>query len=235
MLFKFCLQNRWVKAALTVTECQAMVLNGLWDQNECRELMRTKLADNGLKLPKLVLNARAADVRPKEKVMIKVEVTRVHCYTEEEMAKYKNTLTEGECETREGWWMIAESLRNNGKNDATHKSGQVVPNALVGWQAMGPALDAPTMTCEFEFEAPETPGEYKIMVHVRSSGTVGVDVRRKVSFQVLPTKRVAAMSSESSELAFGDPEETGSGVTVDDVPPLEEHEEPPQLTTTMPN
>ena len=133
MLLKFCLQNRWVKAALTVTECQvgpavclpflwsfllvgwswngmrwdgmwtgrgqismhavlrlgrrlrcdlgrvaqalvfslqAMVLNGLWDakDDECRELMRTRMAQSGLKMPKLSIAAKCPDCRPGQKV-----------------------------------------------------------------------------------------------------------------------------------------------------------------------
>jgi len=107
---------------------------------------------------------------------------------------------------------------------------------------MGCALDAPTMACELEFEAPDTPGEYKVMVHVRSCGCVGVDVRRKVSFQVLrPLDRNT--TSSSSGASSGDPVETGAdGAAADKMsalrefddlpPPLEgsEGEEPPPLT-----
>jgi len=225
MLLKFCLQNRWVKAALTVTECQAMVLNGLWDpkEDECRELMRTRMSQSGLKLPKLSVAAVCPDTRTGQKVHLKVEVQRAHCYSPEEMAEHKKPLNDGE-ETREGWWVICESIRagsllkNASQQKVDHKD--IVHNTLVGRAAMGAGLDAPTMTCELEFEAPETPGEYKIMVHVKSSGCVGVDVRRKVSFQVLPSRTPTANSSGSSGASSGDPVETGA--QEDDVPPLDE-------------
>lgn len=66
MLFKYCLHNRWVKAALAVTECQALVANGLWDakEDDCRELMRDRMAANGLKLAKLSMTCSANDCRP---------------------------------------------------------------------------------------------------------------------------------------------------------------------------
>merc|ERR1719285_232690 len=87
MLFQYCLQNRWVKAALTVTELQALLLNGLWDhkEDECREAMAAKMQKQGLKLPKLSLNVSAADVAPGESATIKCEITRLHAYEEAEL------------------------------------------------------------------------------------------------------------------------------------------------------
>jgi len=90
------------------------------------------------------------------------------------------------------------------------------------------------MACELEFEAPATPGEYKVMVHVRSSGCVGVDVRRKVSFTVLKARPANATSS-SSGASSGDPVETGEGeggAEAEEPPPLE-GEEPPPLTSAV--
>jgi len=117
-------------------------------------------------------------------------------------------------------------MKSDAKQKVEHK--EVVHNALVGRQAVGSPLDSPTMTCELEFEAPEVAGEYKIMVHVRSSGCVGVDVRRKVSFQVRPDRTPTATSSSgSSGASSGDPIETGEGQD-DDVPPLDDV---PELTS----
>lgn len=232
MLFKFCLQNRWVKATLAVTECQALVLNGLWDmkEDECREAMRVRMAASGLKLPKLSLAAMANDCRPGQKVVIKVEVSRAHAYSEQEMAAYKATLNEGE-DAREGWWVIAESIRV--KPNTKYQPGEeITHNTLVGRHALGCALDSPTMACELEFEAPATPGEYKVMVHVRSSGCVGVDARRKVSFTVLKALPTNATSS-SSGASSGDPVETGEGGDRnegDELPPPLEEDEPPALS-----
>jgi len=246
MLFKFCLQNRWVKAALAVTECQALVLNGLWDakEDECREAMRQRMASGGLKLPKLALVCAANDCRPGQKVAIKVEISRAHAYSEDEMKAYKATLREGE-DAREGWWVIAESIRT--KPNTKYQPGEEIShNSLVGRQPLGCALDAPTVACELEFEAPTTPGEYKIMVHVRSSGCVGVDVRRKVSFTVLKALPANATSS-SSGASSGDPVETGDGgdrIEGDELPPPLERAEaaaaaadrdgPPPLTADAP-
>lgn len=227
MLFKFCLQNRWVKAALTVTECQALVLNGLWDMKEddCRELMKKRMAETGLKYPKLSIAAQAKDCRPGQKVVIKVEVARAHAYSEEEMKAHQATLNEGE-DAREGWWVIAESIRT--KPGTKFQPGEeVAHNALVGRQALACTLDSPTMACELEFEAPVTPGEYKVMVHVRSSGCVGVDVRRKVSFTVLKALANGTSNSPSST----EPVETGDAgaqAEAEDPPPL--MEEPPALS-----
>ena len=57
-----------------------------------------------------------------------------------------------------------------------------VHNSLVGRHPLAVSLDAPSMSCELWFEAPTTPGEYKVMVHLRSTGCIGVDSRQKVSF-----------------------------------------------------
>jgi len=181
------------------------------------------MQQSGLKLPKLAVAAVCPDTRAGQKVNLKVEVTRAHCYSAEEMAEHAKTLNEGE-QTREGWWVICESIRAGSLLKASQQKvdhTDIVHNTLVGRAAMGAGLDAPTMTCELEFEAPETPGEYKIMVHVKSSGCVGVDVRRKVAFQVLPSRTPTATSSGSSGASSGDPVETGEG-QVDEVPPLDD-------------
>jgi len=236
MLFKFCLQNRWVKAALAVTECQALLLNGLWDNKEddCRDAMRAKMSANGLKLPKLAVACAANDCRPGQKVVLKVEISRGHAYSESEMREHQALLNEGE-DAREGWWVIAESIRS--KPGTQYQPGEEPEhNTLVGRTALGCALDSPTMACELEFEAPASPGEYKVMVHVRSSGCVGVDVRRKVAFTVLKALPQTA-TSNSSGASSGDPVETGEAgerIEGDELPPpLDSHEEgdePPALS-----
>mmetsp|Transcript_9325 Transcript_9325/g.29637 ORF Transcript_9325/g.29637 Transcript_9325/m.29637 type:complete len:86 (+) Transcript_9325:1380-1637(+) len=82
------------------------------------------------------------------------------------------------------------------------------------------------MTCEFSFDAPETPGEYKVMVHCRSTGCVGVDVRKKVTFKVLPAifvKRPApAATAKEEEAREREPRE-------EQPPPLEAEAPPPLI------
>lgn len=45
VLFKYALHNKWVKAALAITDLQCLLVNGLWDSkdDECRELMQSKV------------------------------------------------------------------------------------------------------------------------------------------------------------------------------------------------
>jgi len=62
-------------------------------------------------------------------------------------------------------------------------------NLLVARQTLAPALDESCVSAEIEFEAPSSPGEYKVIVHVRSSSMVGYDVKRKVSITVRNGKR----------------------------------------------
>lgn len=228
MLFQYCLQNRWVKAALTVTELQGLLVNGLWDHkdDECRELMQGKFTRQGLKLPKLNLAVSAADVEPGQKATIKVEVTRLHNYSEDELAaalKLGGATAAAAAEQQpaaevpapqEGWWVIAEGLRSKRNKDEKMGEVELSHNSLVGRQALACALDAPVMSAEISFEAPTTPGEYKVMVHVRSSGCVGVDVRRKVTFTVKEPKRVITPKQPVQSAA-----ETADAV--DDVPQLE--------------
>ncbi len=137
MLFQYCLQNRWVKAALSVTEVQALLLNGLWDHkdDECREIMLQKMTRQGLKVPKLSLAVSAADVEPGQQATIKVEVTRCHAYSAEEVARSREAIAasmqlsastpqpeEGQqpeaVEPKEGWWVIAEGIRASKRKDS---------------------------------------------------------------------------------------------------------------------
>jgi hypothetical protein len=85
-------------------------------------------------------------------------------------------------------------------------------------------LDQPTLSCELTFDAPQTPGEYKVMVHVRSAGCVGVDVRRKVVFNVQRSKR--ALPSSSSGASTEEPDTMNEAIEGDEVPPLEGAERP---------
>lgn len=193
MLLRFALQNRWVKAVLACTELQGLMVNGLWDHKDpaCREAMKEKIASAGLKMPKVSIAARASDVYAGEQVTIKVEAVRSHCYTEEELKAYKERFLEESSanetfkdtpppDPQEGWWVIGEGLRTS-KKDA---SADQEHNSLVGRAPLACALDQQTMATEISFEAPATPGEYKVMVHLRSTGCIGVDARSKVSFTV---------------------------------------------------
>ena len=240
MLFQYCLQNRWVKAALTVTELQGLLVNGLWDHkdDECRDLMLRKFTRQSLKLPKLSLAVSAADVEPGHKTVIKVEVTRLHAYSEDELAAAlklggataataaaaaeQQATAEAPAEVpapQEGWWVVAEGLRSKRNKDEKMGEVELSHNSLVGRQALACALDAPVMSAEISFEAPTTPGEYKVMVHVRSSGCVGVDVRRKVTFTVKEPKRVITPKPPAAQSAA--PAEAAAAEAVDDVPQLE--------------
>merc|ERR1712137_1015105 len=211
MLFKWSLQNRWVKAALAITELQALLTNGLWDMkdDECLERMREKMSGAGLKMPKLKLNVMAHDAMPGEKVSIKVEAIRYHAYSESEIQALKDQ--DAECSKQqeqpqeqqqplppedqlEGWWVIGEALRNKPTTAPDMIPSEPNHNSLVGRAALSAHLALPSMSCQLDFDAPDVPGEYKVMVHVRSSGCVGVDVRRKVVFQVLRAKRTLPTS-----------------------------------------
>jgi len=75
---------------------------------------------------------------------------------------------------KEGWWLVVESLRGHlNLNKAGMKDTEPVHNSMVGRQALSPSLDDPQWCADVEFDAPTTPGEYKIVVHVRSSTMIG--------------------------------------------------------------
>ena len=282
---------------------QGLITNGLWShtEDECRELMKQRLGAAGLKVPKLFLTVAARDVLPGETVSIKVEVSRLHVYTDDELDELKRlhitelpaaeaeapaaeeAAAEGggggkgdkkeeEQQPQEGWWVIGESIRKSltatqsagGKtttiraeevrraaqapihtprnfpftpraisvhtprNSDSHRPIppplQVTHNALVGRVPLMARLDQPTLSCELTFDAPQTPGEYKVMVHVRSAGCVGVDVRRKVVFNVQRSKR--ALPSSSSGASTEEPDTMNEPIEGDEVPPLEGAERP---------
>ena len=69
---------------------------------------------------------------------------------------------------------------------------------MVGRQALSPSLDDPQWCADIEFDAPSTPGEYKVIIHVRSSSMIGVDARRKVSFSVRSSMVKRSLPSSSS-------------------------------------
>ena len=122
-----------------------MITNGLWShtEDECRELMKQRLGAAGLKVPKLFLTVAARDVLPGETVSIKVEVSRLHVYTDDELGELnpaahnraargggggpgggggggggrrgrgKGDKKEEEQQPQEGWWVIGESIRKS--------------------------------------------------------------------------------------------------------------------------
>ena len=230
MLFAYTMQVQWVKAVLAISSFQALLVNGLWDpaEDECRTLMRSRLAAVGLKPPKLSLRCTAADVAPGETVHVKVCVVRGHACSEAELEAYRRQLeqpaanAEGAeglkgnddelvrvADAQEGWWLFVESLRAapyQGKGALLAE--EVHHNILVGRQALSPSLDDPTVEAVLSFTAPSTPGEYKVLVHVRSSSMVGFDVKRKLSFTVKQGKR-----SQPS---------TSSGTSTEDAKSMEE-------------
>lgn len=221
ILFGYALQCRWVKAVLAITSLQALLVTGLWDpeDDDCRDLHKAKLAFYGLKQPKLSIRADARDVGPGETVTIKVVVSRTHAHSEAELAEYNSKLAaEGalqqqqggaddadgvdaapsaSAEANEGWFLLAEAVRTKGTR-ALPAGSEVVHNQLVGRQPLSTPLDSSTMSAEIAFEAPSQPGEYKIVVHVRSASMVSVDARRKVSFTVLRSKRSLPSSSSGA-------------------------------------
>jgi len=132
----------------------------------------------------------------------------------------------------EGWWVIGEALHKKGITVGGHQvasAEKVTHNTLVGRKALSAGLRQPSMSCDLMFDAPDVPGEYKLMIHVRSTGCVGVDARRKVSFQVLRPKRGHPSSSsagsgetETTEYYQDEGEPGEMGGNDDDVPPLED-------------
>lgn len=254
MLFRYALQNRWVKPALAATEVQALLTNGLWDGSEAaKRRMAERMAEAGLKLPRLKMAVSATDARPGRKVTVKAEVYRTHVYSEEEAAalevggesaaahavdkaaeeraaqgqvRAEAGAAPSEAGPQEGWWVVGEAIRENGDVPVEAAARH---NALVGFAPLTAPLTLPTMTCEFSFDAPETPGEYKVMVHCRSTGCVGVDVRKKVTFKVLPAifvKRPAPAATAKAEEAE---EEAREREPREEQPPPLEAEAPPPL------
>jgi len=100
---------------------------------------------------------------------------------------------------KEGWWLICESLRDVPRLRASGMATkEPMHNAMVGRQALSPSLADPQWCADIEFEAPSTPGEYKVVVHVRSSSMISVDCRRKVAFQVRSSLSKRSLPSSSS-------------------------------------
>mmetsp|Transcript_13937 Transcript_13937/g.35982 ORF Transcript_13937/g.35982 Transcript_13937/m.35982 type:complete len:486 (-) Transcript_13937:149-1606(-) len=211
VLFAYAVQLQWSKASLAITSLQALLVNGLWDHadDECRSLMKSRLGAVGLKAPKLALRCTAADVGPGETLTVKVSVSRAHAYSAAELEAYTAANCNAEvaaggeggdvgADAQEGWWLLVESLRilpNLGK--AGMMTEEVSHNVLVSRQALSPALDDPTIETAVQFTAPSSPGEYKILVHVRSSSMVGFDTKRKVSFTVKNRKTQSQPSTSS--------------------------------------
>jgi len=218
VLLAYTLQLQWAKPALAVTALQALLVNGLWNHvdDECKVLMKAKLAAVGLKAPKMNLRCSASDVLPGDNVVVKVDLTRVHASSPEEMEAYRKLSAaaegsaptsgaaegdaavdatggvgaDGNADANEGWWLLAESIRAlPGFTKAGMYADTLHHNVLIARQTLAPSLDEASSSTELEFEAPSSPGEYKIIVHVRSSSMVGYDVKRKVSFTVKNGKR----------------------------------------------
>jgi len=100
---------------------------------------------------------------------------------------------------KEGWWLVVESLRGHlNLSKGRTKDSEPVHNSMVGRQALSPSLDDPQWCADIAFDAPTTPGEYKVVIHVRSSSMIGVDAKRKVSFSVSPLKAKRSLPSSSS-------------------------------------
>lgn len=167
-------------------------------------------------MPRITVRGKCGDVRPGEKVTLKVDVSRAHAFSAEELAAYRTLQAEGvgaeaevrnegdadaegsAAETTEGWWLFVESIRGLPQlNKAGMQNTEQQHNQLVARVALAPSLDAVGCSSELQFVAPSTAGEYKVIVHVRSCSMIGVDARRKVSFVVRGTKRPAPPSSSS--------------------------------------
>ena len=104
---------------------------------------------------------------------------------------------------KEGWWLVVESVRPPipaalAKQRGDDHSTEPQHNSMVGRQALSPSLDDPQWCADIEFDAPSTPGEYKVIIHVRSSSMIGVDARRKVSFSVRSSMVKRSLPSSSS-------------------------------------
>ena len=235
VLLSYSVQLQWVKATLSITALQALLVNGLWDpaEDECKSVMKSRLAAVGLRPPRLTLRCTAPDVMAGENVVIKVCVTRAHSFTPAELEAYRAASASaanadavdgsdavdgatGEvvrvADDLEGWWLFVESMRqmpNLGKA-AMMSEREVHHNVLVARQTLSPALDQTTMETSVQLAAPSSPGEYKVIVHVRSSSMVGFDVKRKVSFTVKAGKRP--------------PPSTSSGTSTEDSKSMEEVE-----------
>ena len=238
MIFSYSLQCGWVKATLTITELQALLVNGLWDHedDECITSMKHKLTTVGLKMPKIGLRCVASDVGPGEKVRLKVTVSRSHAHSPTEMEAYRqlqrdeaaqqqqvkaqlaeaggedlpDITAEEEAEAKEGWWLMVESIRALpiAKVQGIEQSN-ISHNNLAGKPlGLAPSLDEASVTAEVEFNAPATPGEYKVIVHVRSASMCGVDAKRKVAFMVHAQKAKRSAPSTSS----GTSTEPGEGM-----------------------
>uniref|UniRef100_A0A7S4BNB3 SEC63 domain-containing protein n=1 Tax=Chrysotila carterae TaxID=13221 RepID=A0A7S4BNB3_CHRCT len=220
------LQRGWVKAVLAGTELQAMLSIGVWshEEDECREVCRRKLVAFGLKPPRLTLRCSAPDVRPGRPVPVKVTVTRGHAHTADEMAAAaaaEQSATNGTNDgadkpqqqvKRENWWLIAESVKSKGSSKYP-SDAPILHNHLVAYQPLSAPLNVTTMEAELDVESPGTPGDYTVIVHVRSCGMVGVDVKRKITFTVKPERppSKASLANTASQLAEFNKELPGFG------------------------
>jgi len=226
MVFSYTLQCAWIKALLAITELQGCLTNGLWGHtdDECLMSMKQKLTSVGLKMPKINIQCKAADVAPGEKVSLTVTLTRSHCHSAAEMEAYSAlqksedlkqqqvekelaaaggatdvsdaTSAEEAGDAREGWWLVVESIRGHNGVAAMLEGSEVTHNQLAGSPTtLSPTLDEASVSSTVEFSAPATPGEYKVIVHVRSTGMIGVDAKRKVAFMVRQSKVSSKVST----------------------------------------
>ena len=104
---------------------------------------------------------------------------------------------------KEGWWLVVESVRlpipaalaKQRGDDHSTEPQHVLDGRPAGALAL---FDDPQWCADIEFDAPSTPGEYKVIIHVRSSSMIGVDARRKVSFSVRSSMVKRSLPSSSS-------------------------------------
>lgn len=221
MVFSYSVQCGWIKALLAITELQSCLTNGLWGHtdDECLMSMKHKLTAVGLKLPKIAIRCQASDVAPGEKVTLQVALSRSHAHSAAEMEAYRKlqrdeaaqqqqvqqqlaeaggadvtdpSLVEEEVEAKEGWFLMVESIRGHNGAAAQLAHEKLAHNQLAGAiSSLQPTLDQSSISAEVEFDAPTTPGEYKVIVHIRSLGMIGVDSKRKVAFMVQSHKAKA--------------------------------------------
>lgn len=198
-------QQRWIKATLGTSRLSALLVNELWshEDDECIKRMRDLLAQSDSAYPSLGLRARTilgasaakqeleceelgrdegwadgddapAVALPGQAVAVQVELTRHHAAAATDAAAEPAVTAENPHGILEAFWLYVEGLKPEG-----------TPNVLIAAQPMVVKdLSTPVLRATLKFDAPPTPEEYKLIVHVASTTVVGCDLQVPISFTV---------------------------------------------------
>lgn len=176
-------QQRWMQQTLAVARASALVANSLWSHSEeaAVKAMTHILEGDGLRSPQLELSAFASPkdapdlseegcaVLPKTLVEISVVVERKHWGGAEDA---KVTNNQG---IFEAYWLYIEGQKPKGTQ-----------NSMIAAQPMVVKdVDMKTVEAKVVFQAPPTPGKFRLTVHTLSTSVIGIELSQDVEFEVL--------------------------------------------------